>query len=70
MKDKKPVKEENRKLSLGAITEGTFIPNDVDEVLNGVVKKLGGGAYVGVPVKHIGKKARIIIYKKEEEKKE
>jgi|TARA_Y100000296_G_scaffold43032_2_gene49492 putative transposon-encoded protein len=41
-----------------------------DEILMRVVSQVGNSGRIAVPSKHIGKKARVIILKKKEDKKE
>lgn len=41
----------------------------IDEILERDVVGIGNGAHINIPLKHLGKKARIIIKKKEEESK-
>jgi len=42
---------------------------NADEVLNRNVVKIGNGAHINIPLKHLGKGAKIIIKKLEEKEK-
>ena len=69
MKDKK----QNNKVK-DPLPELTSLYNNLnelsnaDEVLEREVVKIGNGAHINIPLKHLGKKAKVIITKKEEVK--
>lgn len=68
MKQEKKVKE--KMPSLLTLTGGLLIPDYVEEVLEKEIKPFGrDGAHItGIDSRHVGKRARIIIKKKEEDK--
>jgi len=63
--------KKNKDVSLGAILQHPLTLNIYDEILERKVSKLGNSGHISIPSKHIGKKARVLIFKdsKEEENK-
>lgn len=59
----------------GSLPDLDFIFNylkeiqNAGEILERNVVATGNGAHINIPLKHLGKKAKIILMKKEEEKK-
>lgn len=63
-------KTEKREPNLFGVLHHPIMPDNIDEVLNEEVKTFGSnGGHITIKGKHVGKKARVIIYKKEEEDK-
>lgn len=67
-KEKKQNTDDKRDISLATLLGGRiqFI-NEFDEVLEREVVAIGNGAHINIPFKHLGKKARVMILKKQEE---
>lgn len=55
--------KETKKLNIEKLEELL----DADEVLERDVVAIGNGAHINIPLKHLGKKAKIIIKKRREE---
>jgi len=56
----------NEDISLMNLVGGKIIFDNVDEVLERDVIGFGNSGRISIPKKHVGKKAKITIFKKEE----
>lgn len=65
----KKTKKKRKEISLMEIFGGQIVPEYAEEILEREVKKFGNSGHIPIPSKHIGKKARVIIKKKEDKKK-
>jgi len=62
---KKKQSTDEKEISLMNLVGGSFIPKNVDEVLERDVIGFGNSGRINIPKKHVGKKAKITIFKKE-----
>ncbi len=63
-------KDNTKKIGLGRLLEYASEIIGADEILERNVVGVGNGAHINIPLKHKGKKVKIIIYKSEEDKEE
>ena len=65
-KEKNNKDEQTKEPSLFGIFKHPFEPEGIDEILEREVVGIGNGAHINIPLKHLGKTARIIIKTKKE----
>jgi len=66
-KEKKKGEKRIEEGNLFSIFTHPLMQEDVDEILERQVVKIGNGAHINIPLKHVGKRAKITIFKKEKQ---
>lgn len=63
----KDTKNKEKEFGLSFMLEYAIDLARADEILMKEIVGIGEGAHINIPKKHLGKKAKVIIYRKEED---